>query len=101
MRYNSQIFKNNTVFLMNRSVTCRITLTAAYVTTSRYSGAGITNNLIKTGVVIIVMEFEHFFFFFRYMAALEDTLNLPLCGVLLMLLTVMCFVSFSTVTVKY
>ena len=35
------------------------------------------------------------------MAALEDTMNLPLCGVLFMYLTLMCFIAFSTVTVKY
>jgi len=57
MRFNSQIFKNKSYFLMNRSVTCRNNLTTAYVTTSRYRGAVITNNWIKIQVVILVMEF--------------------------------------------
>jgi len=35
------------------------------------------------------------------MAALEDTMNLPLGGVFFMFLTIMCFVAFSTVTVRY
>jgi hypothetical protein len=35
------------------------------------------------------------------MAALEDTMNLPLSGALFMLLTIMCVVAFSAVTVKY
>jgi hypothetical protein len=37
---------------------------------------------------------------FRYMEALEDTLTLPLCGLLLILLSAMCFVAFSAITVK-
>jgi len=35
------------------------------------------------------------------MAALEDTMNLPLSGTLFMIFTIMCFDSFSAVTVKY
>jgi hypothetical protein len=42
-----------------------------------------------------------FFFNFRYMRALEDTLNFPFCGMFLILLTALCFVSFSAVAVKY
>ncbi|XP_033609375.1 uncharacterized protein LOC117282725 [Cryptotermes secundus] len=34
----------------------------------------------------------------RYMDTLENVMNLPLCGVLLILLTVLCFVAFSAVT---
>jgi len=35
------------------------------------------------------------------MAALEDTTNVPLCGILLTYLTAMCLDAFSAVTVKY
>jgi len=38
---------------------------------------------------------------FRYMAALEEAMNLPLCGILLMNLILMCFSAFSNITVKY
>jgi hypothetical protein len=41
------------------------------------------------------------FHYFRYMEALEDTLTLPLCGLLLILLSAMCFVAFSAITVKF
>jgi hypothetical protein len=54
------MFTNNPTFLMNRSVTSRNNLTTAYVTTSRYSGAVITNNLIKIRFLILVEEFENF-----------------------------------------
>jgi hypothetical protein len=36
-----------------------------------------------------------------YMAALEDTLNIGMCGLFLLLLAAICFVAFSAVTVKY
>jgi len=36
-----------------------------------------------------------------YMAALEDTLNIGMCGLFLLLLAASCFVAFSAVTVKY
>jgi hypothetical protein len=102
MRYNRQTFTNNPDLLMNRSFACRKYLTTAYVTTSRYSGAVITNNWIKIRVIILVVEFENFLrFVFRYIAAPEDTTNLHLCGVLFMLLTTMCVVVFSAVTVNY
>jgi hypothetical protein len=35
------------------------------------------------------------------MEELEDTMNLPLCGLFLILLLGMCFDAFSAVTVKY
>jgi hypothetical protein len=35
------------------------------------------------------------------MKTLENVMNLPLCGVFLILLVVLCFVAFSIVTVKY
>jgi len=35
------------------------------------------------------------------MAVLEDTVNLPLCGLFLLLLSLMCFDAFSAVTVQY
>ncbi|PNF24038.1 hypothetical protein B7P43_G08629 [Cryptotermes secundus] len=37
----------------------------------------------------------------RYMRAMEDTLNIPFCGLFLMLLATLCFSSFSAVAVKY
>jgi hypothetical protein len=36
-----------------------------------------------------------------YMAALEHTTNLGLCGLFLLMLAAMCFIAFSAVTVKY
>ena len=39
--------------------------------------------------------------YFRYMALLEDTVNLPLCGLFLLLLSFLCFDAFSAVTVQY
>jgi hypothetical protein len=36
-----------------------------------------------------------------YMAALEGTINLGLCGLFLLLLAALCFIAFSAVTVKY
>jgi hypothetical protein len=41
------------------------------------------------------------FHYFRYMVLLEDTINLPLCGLFLLLLSFMCFDAFSAVTVQY
>lgn len=38
---------------------------------------------------------------FRYMDVLEDAMNLPLCGVFLILLTLLCFIAFSAITVMY
>jgi hypothetical protein len=38
---------------------------------------------------------------FRYMEALEDAMNLPLCGIFLFSLTSMCLFAFSVITVKY
>jgi hypothetical protein len=38
---------------------------------------------------------------YRYMVALEDTINVALCGLFLLLLAALCFISFSAVTVKY
>jgi hypothetical protein len=38
---------------------------------------------------------------YRYMAALEDTLNIGMCGLFLFLLVALCFIAFSAVTVKY
>jgi hypothetical protein len=38
---------------------------------------------------------------FRYMLALENTMNFALCGLFLLLLVALCFVAFSAVTVKY
>ncbi|GFG30955.1 hypothetical protein Cfor_03708, partial [Coptotermes formosanus] len=35
----------------------------------------------------------------RYMEALEDTMNLPLCGILFMFLSIMCFDALSAITV--
>jgi hypothetical protein len=39
--------------------------------------------------------------FSRYIQVLEDTMNLPLCGLFLLFLSSMCFAAFSAVTVKY
>jgi len=36
-----------------------------------------------------------------YMAAMEDTLNIGICGLFLSLLAANCFIAFSAVTVKY
>jgi len=36
-----------------------------------------------------------------YMAALEDTLNIGMCGLFLFMLAALCFIAFSVVTVKY
>jgi hypothetical protein len=36
---------------------------------------------------------------FRYMDKLEYVMNLPLCGVFLILLTLLCFIAFSAITV--
>jgi len=38
---------------------------------------------------------------FRYMAILEDTINIPLCGLFLLTLSTLCFDAFSAVTVQY
>jgi hypothetical protein len=38
---------------------------------------------------------------FRNMAVLEDTINLPLCGLILVILSLICFDEFSVVTVQY
>jgi hypothetical protein len=35
----------------------------------------------------------------RFLEALEDTMNVPLCGVFLVMLSTMCFVAFSAVMV--
>jgi hypothetical protein len=37
---------------------------------------------------------------YRFLEALEDTMNVPLCGLFLVMLSAMCFVAFSAVTVK-
>jgi hypothetical protein len=37
----------------------------------------------------------------RYMAALEDTLNIGICGLFLLMLVALCFIAFSAVTVTY
>jgi len=39
--------------------------------------------------------------YFRYMAVLEDTINLSLCGQFLLLLSLLCLDVFSAVTVQY
>jgi hypothetical protein len=36
-----------------------------------------------------------------YMAALEDTLNIGMCGLFLLILAALCFIAFSAVTVKW
>jgi hypothetical protein len=36
-----------------------------------------------------------------YMAALEDTLNIGICGLFLLMLAALCVIAFSAVTVKY
>jgi hypothetical protein len=50
------------------------------------------------------MEIQGFFSLIlhicRYLEALEDTMNVPLCGVFLVMLSTMCFDAFSAVTVK-
>ena len=40
-------------------------------------------------------------YYFRYMALLEDTINLPLCGLFLLSLSALCIDAFSAVTVQY
>jgi hypothetical protein len=35
----------------------------------------------------------------RYVEALEDTMNVPLCGIFLVMLSTMCFAAFSAVMV--
>jgi hypothetical protein len=39
-------------------------------------------------------------FFFRFMAVMEDTLNIPLCGMFIILLLFLCLDAFSMVTVN-
>jgi hypothetical protein len=41
------------------------------------------------------------FYYFRYMAVLEDTINLPMCGLFLLKFSTLCFDAFSAVTVQY
>jgi hypothetical protein len=41
------------------------------------------------------------FHYFRFMAILEDTVNLPLCGLFLAIFSLLCFDDFSAVTVQY
>ena len=41
------------------------------------------------------------FHYFRYMAVLEDTINIPLCGLFLLNFSEVCFAAFSAVTVQY
>jgi len=41
------------------------------------------------------------FQYFRYMAVLEDTINLRMCGLFLVMFSLICFDAFSAVTVQY
>lgn len=44
---------------------------------------------------------HNFFYSFRYMAALEDTMHLPLWGLFLLIFLDICFDAFSAVMVQY
>jgi hypothetical protein len=60
------------------------------------------NLLIQTANFVLEKRniLHNNFTFFRFMAVLEDTLNIPLCGIFLILLSFMCLDAFSIVTVN-
>ena len=64
-------------------------------TTINYPKSNVTHSNEKVTFCYIT------FYYFRYMAKLEDTLNLPLFGLFLTSFSLICFDAFSAVTVQY
>jgi hypothetical protein len=56
--------------------------------------------LMSVDKLIVGADILFSFWTFSYMAALEDTINLGLFGLFLLMLA-LCFIAFSAVTVKY
>jgi hypothetical protein len=57
----------------------------------------VCTNKIKETYLIVIFSFHTF----RFMEMMRDCWAVPLCGLFLILLSGMCLVAFSAVTVKY
>jgi hypothetical protein len=59
------------------------------------------SRLDRFHVIICIIAMQIILYVFRYMAALEDAMNITVCGLFLLLLSQICFDAFSAVTVQY